>query len=173
MNRRQSLAFGAVAAVAAAAGTGVAVWRQPNGGAPLPANFWQLKFARTDGADLAMLEFQGRPLLINFWATWCAPCVRELPAVATFAREQAARGGVQVLALAVDGATPVRSFLKANGLELPVALAGLEGSDLSRQLGNAQGGLPFTVLLNASGQVVKTRLGETNSAELDQWAASL
>jgi len=173
MNRRQTLAFGAVAAMAAAAGTGVGLWRQPTTSALLPANFWQLKFSRPDGTELAMADLRGQPLLINFWATWCAPCVRELPAVAAFARDQAANRGVRVLALAVDGAAPVRSFLQTQDLQLPVALAGMEGSDLSRQLGNAQGGLPFTVLLDAGGRVAQTRLGETNLAELAQWAKAL
>jgi thiol-disulfide isomerase/thioredoxin len=181
MNRRQTLAFGAIAALAAAAGTGVAVWRQPGSGTgaaqgaalSLPPDFWQMRFAKPDGGELAMADFRGQPLLINFWATWCPPCVRELPALDGFAREQAQAGGVRVLGLAVDGAAPVKAFVRAAGLRLPVAVAGLEGSELARQLGNAQGGLPFTVLLSADGRIAQTRLGETNLAELNQWAKAL
>ena len=181
MNRRQTLAFGAIAAVAAAAGMGVGVWRQPGSGTgaaqeaalKLPPNFWQMRFAKPDGGDLAMADFRGQPLLINFWATWCPPCVRELPAIDGFALDQAQAGGVRVLGLAVDGAEPVKAFVKNAGLRLPVAVAGLEGSELSRQLGNPQGGLPFTVLLSADGRIVQSRLGETNLAELNQWAKAL
>ncbi|MBL0149726.1 MAG: TlpA family protein disulfide reductase [Ideonella sp.] len=179
MNRRQTLALGAVAALAAAAGTGVGVWRQPGPtqGAEavgqLPPDFWQLRFTKPDGGELAMADFRGQPLVINFWATWCPPCVRELPALEAFAREQRGTGGVRVLGLAVDAAAPVKAFIQREGIQLPVAIAGLEGSELARQLGNAQGGLPFTVLLAADGRLAQSRLGETSRVELSRWANAL
>jgi thiol-disulfide isomerase/thioredoxin len=175
MNRRQIITFGAVAAIAAAAGTGVGVWRQPDpptsATVQLPPGFWSLRFTRPEGGELALSDFRGQPLVINFWATWCPPCVRELPEIDRFA-DQAPRG-VRTIALAVDGPTPVREFLQRVRLTLPVGLAGLEGSELSRQLGNTQGALPFTVLLAADGGLVQRRLGETSRAELDRWVAAI
>ena len=175
MNRRQALAFGGVAAVAASVGSGVAVWRQPDAAATdLPAGFWSARFARPEGGELALADFRGGPLLINFWATWCAPCVRELPAIDRFAELQAqAKAGVRVIGLAVDGLPQVREFLLRVKLQIPIGIAGLEGSELSRQLGNAQGSLPFTVLADAAGRLQQRRLGETNEVELSRWASAL
>lgn len=176
MKRRQALAFAGVAALAGLAGTGVGVWRQPDAptGQPgeVPANFWALRFARPEGGELGLADFRGQALLLNFWAPWCPPCVRELPLLEQFTQAQAPRG-LRTLALAVDGAAAVREFLQRQPLTLPVGLAGLDGSELSRQLGNAQGGLPYTVLLDAKGRMVQRRLGETHRAELDQWMSAL
>jgi thiol-disulfide isomerase/thioredoxin len=175
MNRRQTLTFGAVAAVAAATGAGVGVWRQPEaaeaGLGALPPDFWSMSFTRPEGGELALKAFRGKPLIINFWATWCAPCVRELPEIDRFAAEKAG-AGVHTVALAVDGPTPVREFLKRIPVKMPVGLAGLDGSELSRQLGNAQGGLPFTVMVAADGRLAQRRLGETSRDELNRWLDS-
>ena len=115
---------------------------------------------------------QGRPLLLNFWATWCPPCVQELPELAQFQREFRAQGW-QVLGLAVDSPTPVREFLKKLPLDFDIGMAGLTGTELTRKLGNTQGGLPFSVAFGADGEVIWRKLGSTNLEELRELAKGL
>lgn len=142
----------------------------PVAAAPLP-EFWNLQFERPEGGRLTLESLRGRPLVINFWATWCPPCVREMPELDRFARDSANHGW-QVIGLAVDSPTPVREFLKALPVNFPVGLVGLGGTELSRQLGNTSGALPFTVLIDASGQVVQRKLGQTSHEELLHWTRS-
>ncbi|QPF76461.1 TlpA family protein disulfide reductase [Roseateles sp. DAIF2] len=151
---------------AALLGGGLA-WRQHRPAAlsePAQA-FWSAAFERPEGGQLSMRELAGRPLLLNFWATWCAPCVKEMPELDQFQREFQAKGW-SVLGLAVDSAAPVREFLKKLPVGFPIALAGLTGLELTRKLGNLQGGLPFSVAFDRSGEISWRKLGPTNLAEL-------
>ncbi|HRY87985.1 MAG TPA: TlpA disulfide reductase family protein [Rubrivivax sp.] len=162
-----------IGAAAAAAGIGGNWWQtQRREAAHAQAReLWALRFARPEGGELALADFRGRPLLINFWATWCPPCVRELPAFDRFASAQ--RGRVQVVGLAIDREQPVRDFLARQPVSFPIGLAGSEGAELSRRLGNTGGGLPFTVLLDSDGIVQQTKMGETHLADLEAWTRKL
>lgn len=170
MNRRQWLGVG-VAGVAAAAGAGWAIWRQQRQ-AQASDGLWALRFERPEGGTLAMAEFRGRPLVLNFWATWCPPCVKEMPELDRFHRDFASRGW-HVIGLAIDGPTPVREFLQRVPVAFPIGLAGLGGTDLVRQLGNVSGGLPFTVVFGRDGVPLHRKMGETNYGELAAWASQL
>ena len=170
--RQRRLLMGGAAAVALAGGIGLAL-RHGNGDAgadPAVEALFALDFDTPDGGRIEMRTLRGRPLLVNFWATWCAPCVREMPQIDRFHRDFGPRGW-QVLGLAIDGPTPVREFL-ATKLEIafPIALAGVEGTDLARRLGNERGGLPFSVAIDAAGRIVQRKLGETHYEELAGWA---
>lgn len=134
-------------------------------------DLWTQRFDRPEGGELVLSTLRGKPLLVNFWATWCPPCVKEMPQIDRFARENAQ--GVQVVGLAVDGPSPVREFLKKTPVSFRIGLAGFGGTELARALGNPAGALPFSVLLNARGDVVQRKLGETRLEELTQWAAGL
>ncbi|MCU0812774.1 MAG: TlpA family protein disulfide reductase [Burkholderiaceae bacterium] len=170
MNRRRWLGAG-VAGAAVAAGLGWAVWHERRR-AEADAGRWGLRFDRPDGAELVMADFRGRPLVLNFWATWCPPCVKEMPELDRFHREFAARGW-QVVGLAIDGPTPVREFLQRVPVGFPIGLAGFGGTELGRQLGNLAGGLPFTVVFGRDGAPLHRKMGETNYAELAGWANAL
>lgn len=172
MKRRNVLIGSAVAATAAAAGFGAAWWRLRTHDVPLPAGFWDNRFERPEGGELALANYRGKPLVLNFWATWCPPCITELPLLERFAREQQPRGW-SVLALAVDGPTPVREFLAKRPLALPVGLAGLDGVEFGRALGNTQGGLPFTVVLGSDGTLRSRKLGALKEPEIAAWAAAI
>lgn len=183
-SRNRRLLLGAVAGTAALAGVGLAMWRGAD-----PANaageatgkagsadrdgltaLWALRVAQPQGGDLDLASFRGKPLLINFWATWCAPCLREMPELDRFHREFSPHGW-QVLGLAIDGPTPVREFLARVKIGFPIGLAGLDGTDLIHSLGNPQGGLPFSVMISASGQLLHRKMGATSFEELAGWAA--
>jgi thiol-disulfide isomerase/thioredoxin len=160
----------AVAALAGLAGAGAAWWSQQPGEAEL-AGFWGQQFDTPDGGKLALATLRGRPLLVNFWATWCPPCIEELPLLSRFYAENKANGW-QLLGLAVDRLEPVQRFLARAPVGYPVGMAGLAGVDLTRQLGNAAGGLPFTVVLGADGGVRQRKLGQLHATDLAAWRDS-
>ena len=175
VSRRRLLA--GAAGTAALAGVGLALWQQHRSGAKAAPGvsddlspLWALRVDRPEGGQLALASLRGKPLLINFWATWCAPCLREMPEIDRFHREFGPRGW-QVLGLAIDGLAPVREFLVRVKIGFPIGLAGLDGTDLIYRLGNPQGGLPFSVMIAANGQLLHRKLGATDFAELAAWAA--
>jgi len=131
--------------------------------------FWLSEFDGPNGEKVRVADFRGRPLLVNFWATWCPPCVEELPMLNAFQKTQAVRGW-QVLGLAVDQPSAVRGFMKKLPLDFPVGMAGFGGTELSRTLGNPAGALPFSVVFGASGQLHHRKLGKLTDTDLSQWA---
>ena len=178
MERRNLIILGAATA-AGAAGVGTAWLKQPpqptamkplqgqtNAAADPP---WALSFDTPDGQALPMRPFLGKPLLLNFWATWCPPCVEELPLLDAFYQQQKANGW-QVLGLAVDQPSAVRKWLLAKPLSFPVGMAGLDGTELSKSLGNLTGGLPFTTVFGAAGSVLHRKTGKVSNDDLAQWA---
>jgi thiol-disulfide isomerase/thioredoxin len=165
-SRRRLLLAGS-AAVAAAAGAGGYVWRerrfeQATGGV------WSLVLPTPTGGELHFARLRGRPVLLNFWATWCAPCIREMPLLDRFHARVAARGW-QVVGLAADAAQPVGEFLRRTPVAYPIVLAGGPGIALARRLGNPDGALPFTVLFGSDGQIQRRKRGELAEAELQAW----
>ena len=168
--KRRSIWVAGAAVAAAASGAGFHVWRRERSvAAALPPDFWALRFEQPGGGELALAAMRGQPLLLNFWATWCPPCVEELPMLNAFYREHAAKGW-QVLGLAIDQPSAVRKFLARLPLEFPVGLAGLGGTDLGRSLGNLTGGLPFTVVLGGAGRVLHRKMGQVTPQDLQLWA---
>jgi len=167
---RRRWLYAAVAAAAGLGGAGLAWWKftpqSVDDGAV--AALWQLSFDTPTGERLALRSLQGRPLLINFWATWCPPCIEELPLLDAFYKENSSKGW-QVLGLAVDKVGPVRDFLVKQPLAFPVALAGMEGVGLSKSLGNVSSGLPFSVVLGSDGEVKNRKLGKVTPVDLARW----
>jgi thiol-disulfide isomerase/thioredoxin len=161
--RRRFVVLGGVGAAAALAGavTGALLLQSRSGAAPLLAS----SFPDVFGRMRRLGDWQGRPLVCNFWATWCEPCREELPLLDQLYKEQEANR-LQVVGIAVDSEANVREFSKRVPLRFPVLIGGVEAIDLMRQLGNSSGALPFTVLLDASGRLRGRKLGPYTAVEL-------
>jgi thiol-disulfide isomerase/thioredoxin len=167
---RRRLLYAGVAGVAAAAGAGLA-WlklRPDESSKDAAAALWPLNFETPTGSTLRMQALRGKPLLLNFWATWCPPCIEELPLLEEFYRQNASKSW-QVVGLAIDQPSAVRGFLARTPVSFPVGFAGLGGTELARALGNLVGGLPYTVVVAGSGEVVQRRMGRVTAADLAQW----
>ena len=168
--RRNALILGAVALGAAAVGgvVGALALQARSGAADLLAS----RFPDLSGQPRQLLEWQGRSLVCNFWATWCAPCREEIPLLSV-AQEKYAPNGIQVVGIAIDNAANVGEFAKSVKITYPVLLAGPPAIDLMRRLGNASGGLPFTVLLDRHGRLGDRKLGAFTAPDLDSAVTAL
>lgn len=120
-----------------------------------------------EGHPHTLAEWQGRPIVINFWATWCLPCVEELPTLSQFA-SQPEFADVAVIGIAMDTPQAVQTFLKTHHLSYPVLQESQGiGENLQSRLGNPVGSLPFSAVINRQGRVVETRLGPWKKGELE------
>lgn len=133
---------------------------------PLPA----LALPDLDGKIVDLrTRFAGKPMLINVWASWCGPCVKEMPELERFSREQGANG-IQVVGLALDTPEAVREFLAKVPVGYPIVLDTPGPADASVRLGNARGLLPYSVLVGADGRIAKRKLGPFEAGEIRDWA---
>lgn len=117
------------------------------------------------GAPFDFGRFAGRALIVNFWATWCPPCIEEMPELSDLNRELSPRG-VQMVGIGIDSASKIAEFSKRHPVSYPLVVAGMGGTELARQFGNTAGALPFTVLINRSGGIAHRILGRVDIARL-------
>ena len=132
--------------------------------ASAPDTLFSLQFPDPDGTDVPLGQWSGRPVVVNFWATWCPPCVKEMPDLEALSKKFK---GVQFVGLAVDTPVNVRKFMPKVNVSYPLLVTGYGGIDLMKSLGNSAGGLPFTLVYDAAGQVVERIVGQVKPAELD------
>ncbi len=125
-----------------------------------------------DGQMRRSNEWAEQILVVNFWATWCPPCLREIP---TFIELQAELGAqnVQFIGIAIDDPAAVASFVKEHGMNYPVLVGQADAAAIGRDFGNVGGGLPYTALVDRSGTIRHTQLGELERDKAESWILPL
>ncbi len=118
-----------------------------------------------EGASVTLAQWRGRPLVVNFWATWCPPCIGEMPELSEMQREYADQG-LQILGIGVDTAANIRQFADKTPMSYPLLVAGPGGSELTRRFGNQMAALPFTAVVDREGRIRRRILGRFVNAEL-------
>jgi len=164
LSRREWLVLGGVGTAAAVAGVlvGPILLQSGSGAAKLLAT----PLPGLDGRMRRLADWQGKVVLCNFWATWCAPCREEIPMLVDL-REQYSAQGFEVVGIAVDNAAKVREFADKYHVSYPLLVAEAGGLDLMRALGNTAGALPFTVTLDRQGSILNRKLGILRRGDLE------
>ena len=123
----------------------------------------------TDGRTLTNADIAGRFVVLNFWAPWCPPCVREMPEIDKFSRSDAGKN-VLVIGLAIDEQAAVDKFVAAHPISFPISILGYAGLAWARRLSNDPNvALPFTAVFDRSQRLAQHKFGATNAAELADW----
>jgi thiol-disulfide isomerase/thioredoxin len=123
-----------------------------------------------DGQPRKLSEFDGKLILVNFWASWCGPCREEMPLLDA-TRTQLAAKGLEIVGIAIDDAAPVKAFLKDSPVHYPILLASAEGVDPSLRFGDTRSVLPYSVLIGRDGKVLAQRAGNFSERGLASWLA--
>ena len=172
---KTTLLYAGIALVSLAAGIFSAQWL--GGGdsttPPTPASTaigvpeHRLDFTLQDLNDQPrqLSEWDGKVVLLNFWATWCPPCRKEMPDFIEL-REEIGEQGFEVIGVALDRAGPVQNFIDEIGVEYPILLAEQEGITIMLRYGNQLATLPYSVIIDQSGQVVEAFRKEVNKQQL-------
>lgn len=124
------------------------------------------------GRVQAMGQWHGKVVVVNFWATWCAPCREEIPSFVALQEKYGTRG-LQFVGIAIDQRDKVKAFAQEFRMNYAVLLGGLDTVDLTRQAGNRIGALPFTLVLDRNGHIVSRELGKVKEAQLEKLLLSL
>lgn len=168
--RRRALAYGVAAVTAAGAGIWAGVRLLAGGAAPEPdqraSPLDDTAYPDLSGKPRRIVEWRGKVVAVNFWATWCAPCLEEIPMFQDVRRKHASKG-FEIVGIAVDNATKVAEFSRKLDISYPILVADGSGLELIRKLGNTSGGLPYTAFLDREGRPVRSKLGAFTRPELD------
>ncbi len=131
---------------------------------------YSVQFTDLDGKTRTLGEWQHNLLVINFWATWCAPCKEEMPVFAKLQKEFG-QNGLQVIGIAADSRLNVVNFSEKSPVGYPLLPDEARAIEFSKRMGNRLGLLPFTIALKPGGEPIFTRLGPTTEVEMRDMAA--
>ena len=167
MNRRQWISIAGISLVALVAGVLTSQWIYKTGLASDPAikAFFANPWQTPDGKSVDTEQWRGKVLVVNFWASWCPPCVEEMPTLDKLQAEFKSQN-VLFVGIGIDSPSNIREFLEKTPVSYPIVIGGLEGSNLSKQMGNSQGALPYTIVINAQGKATSSKLGKISEEEL-------
>ena len=161
--------MGTAALLALAGGVALAVWDQsPRDAAALLS----LSLPDTSGRQQSLAQWRGKVVVVNFWATWCAPCREEMPEFVKIQRELGPKG-LQFVGIAIDQAEKVEQFANELDLNYPALIGGYAAVELSKTLGNPLSALPFTIVISRKGTVARTQLGAVDPTKLRAMIDSL
>jgi peroxiredoxin len=121
-----------------------------------------------DGKMHQLSDYRPHRLLLNFWASWCVPCLQEMPALNQLQAKFGERAPI-VVGIAMDEPARVRSFLAEHRVNYPILLGRLDPPSTSLQLGNTREVLPYSVLIDADGRILATHTGILSPAQIEQW----
>ena len=173
MNKK-ILAFVGIAILSAVFGAYVSFKKQSSVKSDSPAveSLMKANLPDTQGQTHALSEWRGKILLVNFWATWCPPCVEEMPELVDLQNSSEFKN-LQIVGIGVDSPSNIQQFTKKLQISYPILVAGMEGTEIARALGNQAGGLPFTVLIDAEGRVRQTYIGRLKMNQVKADLANL
>jgi len=171
---REWLLVAAVAIVAAAAGYTYNWWRTAPGDQAQQglAELTGARLPDLEGALHSMEQWRGKVIVVNFWATWCAPCREEIPMLVKLQEKYGARG-LQLVGIAIDQPDKVRPYAAEMRMNFPVLMASADGIELTRQLGNKAGVLPYTVVLGRDGKIASREVGVLKEPRIEALLSSL
>ena len=167
MNRRQWISIVGISLLALLAGVLTSQWIYKTSLASDPAikaffaNPWQSPAGKLADTE----KWRGKVLVVNFWASWCPPCVEEMPTLDKLQQEFKAKN-VLFVGIGIDSPSNIREFLEKTPVSYPIVIGGLEGSNLSKQMGNSQGALPYTIVIDGQGKATSSKLGKISEEEL-------
>lgn len=174
MSRRLFLYAGAAVAALATGGFAYREWGHPPPVEPSAADpvaaLRALSLPDLEGKPHTLAQWQGRPMVVNFWATWCAPCVKEMPELQALQEKYAS---IQFVGIGVDKVENMQQFLQKVPVSYPLLVMGPGAIDTLRTLGNPAGGLPFTLIFDANGGVNRKILGQIQFDDLDRTLSTL
>jgi thiol-disulfide isomerase/thioredoxin len=157
MDRREFIQYGlGCAALFVLAAHGIRPALAADGSAAAAADLLGQSYPDMSGKPQRLADWRGRPMGINIWATWCAPCVKEMPELDALQKQHPK---AQFAGIGIDTAANMQKFTQKVTVSYPLLVAGTGAIDLMRKLGNGPGGLPFTVILAEDGSVKRTILG--------------
>jgi peroxiredoxin len=167
--RRNALLLAVVAALALAGGISLALRERSRQDADA---ILALSLPDTGGKTQPLAQWRGKVLVVNFWATWCDPCREEMPEFVKAQSELGSRG-LQFVGIAVDQPEKVDRFARELNLNYPALIAGYDTVELTRPLGNELAALPFTIIVDRQGRVVRAKMGRLKLDELQDIVAKL
>ena len=157
-----------VAGLSAAAGAAYHLWsRGSDEQAAAVERVLQARVVDVQGASQSLEQWRGRVLVVNYWATWCAPCREEIPVFVRMQERYGARG-LQFVGIAIDQPDKVAEFAQEFRVNYPLVLGGVDSIELLRQVGNRAGVLPYTLVIDRKGNLVSREPGGVKEARLEQ-----